>query len=265
MAAPSLVIFGVTGRMGQSLVRALRETPQITLGAALASPSSARIGKDAAAEGESTGIVVTADARAALSHASVAVDFSHASCVAANAQACSEAGVPLLVGTTGYDSAAHQALDAAAKRCAVLVSPNTSVGIAVMSKLAALATAGLGTGFDVAISDAHHRMKRDSPSGTALALGEAVAGARGRPLAELARFGRGGDDAPAAGTIGFSATRAGDLVGDHTVLFAGEGERLEITHTVTDRMIFARGALRGALWLIGRPPGLYSMHHVLGL
>ena len=158
-----------------------------------------------------------------------------------------------------------QQIEAAAQHIPVLVAPNTSIGVALLAQAVALAAAALGSAYDVEISEAHHRMKRDAPSGTALALGEVVAAARGRALAEVAVFDRHGADAPREhGSIGFAVVRAGDIVGEHTVTFAAAGERIEMTHRATDRLIFARGALRAAAWLIGRPPGLYGMQNVLG-
>lgn len=261
-----LVVFGITGRMGQSLIAALREGSLLHLQGAVASTQSVRLGRDAAAEGQATGVKITADCAAALSASSVAADFSVGSAVAAHARACSQAGVPLLVGTTAFDAAAKAELERAAKSIAVLVAPNTSVGVAALSQLVAQAAQALGETYDVEISEAHHRDKRDAPSGTALRLGEIVAAARSRPLNEVAVFDRqGANAARSSGGIGFSVVRAGDIVGEHTVTFAAAGERLELTHRATDRMIFARGALRAAAWLIGRPAGLYAMNDVLGL
>lgn len=258
------MVFGITGRMGQSLIRALREGSQFHLHGAIASPESNRLGQECAAEGPPTGTVISADAATTLKGGSVALEFSLAGAVAAHAQACAEAGVPLVVGTTGFDAAARAQLERASQRIAVLLAPNTSVGVAVLSKLVAQATQALGEGYDVEISEAHHRLKRDAPSGTALGLGEAVAHARGRPLNDVAVYDRRGAATPrGAGSIGFSVVRAGDIVGEHTVMFAAAGERLEITHRATDRMTFARGALRAAAWLVGRPPGLYGMQDVL--
>jgi 4-hydroxy-tetrahydrodipicolinate reductase len=267
---PGLVVFGITGRMGQSLVRALREAQgaqaTLSLCGAVASSASSALGQDAALEGDPTGVVITADPGASLKAAAVAVDFSLPQCVAANARACALAGVPLLVGTTGFDAATRSILERTAKDIPVLIAPNTSVGVSVVSKLVSMAASGLGPSYDVEIFDAHHRMKRDAPSGTALALGEAVAGARGRALEEVAVYDRAGQSAARThGSIGFSSLRAGDIVGDHTVTFAAPGERVEITHRATDRITFARGALRAAEWLIGRPAGLYGMQNVLGL
>lgn len=271
--------------MGQSLVRALcearetasgreavgREAPgpapaTLSLCGAVASPASPRLGQDAAIEGGATGIAITADPRVGLEGAAVAVDFSVAQAVAANVRACVEAGVPILVGTTGFDGTTRSMLESAAQRIAVLIAPNTSIGVTVMAKLVTLATQAVGSAYDVEISEAHHRMKRDAPSGTALALGEAVARARGEALADVAVFDRHGVVAPReSGSIGFAVLRAGDIVGEHTVIFAGGGERIEITHRATDRIAFARGALRAAEWLIGRPAGLYGMENVVGM
>ena len=267
---PGLVVFGITGRMGQSLVRALREgrgaEAALSLCGAVASSASSRLGRDAALEGDPAGVVITADPGVSLKAAAVAVDFSVAGCVAGNARACALAGVPLLVGATGFDAATRAILERTAKDIPVLIAPNTSVGVSVVAKLVSIATSALGPSYDVEIFEAHHRMKRDAPSGTALALGEAVAGARGRDLEEVAIYDRTGQSAPRApGSIGFSSLRAGDIVGEHTVIFAAAGERIEITHRATDRITFARGALRAAEWLIGRPAGLYGMQNVLGL
>ena len=256
--------------MGQSLVCALREaqgaSAALSLCGAVASPASPRLGQDAALEGDPTGVVIAAEPGVSLKAAAVAVDFSVASCVAANARACALAGVPILVGTTGFDAVTRSLLERTAKDIPVLVAPNTSVGVSVVAKLVSMAASGLGPSYDVEIFEAHHRTKRDAPSGTALALGEAVAGARGRDLEEVAVYDRAGQDAPRThGSIGFSSMRAGDIVGEHTVTFSGAGERLELTHRATDRITFARGALRAAAWLIGRQPGLYDMKDVLGL
>jgi 4-hydroxy-tetrahydrodipicolinate reductase len=258
--------------MGQALVRLLAADTGgagpffgLSLSGAAAGPESPRQGEDAAADGRPTGVVIT-DPVAALRGAAVAVDFSRPQCVMDHAQACVRAGVPLLMGTTGFDAPARAALETAAATIPVLIAPNTSLGVGVMAQLVKLATTSLGLGFDVEITEAHHRLKRDAPSGTALALGEVVAEARGQRLAAVAVFDRHGTFAPReAGSIGFSVLRGGDIVGEHTVVFAGVGERVEITHRATDRATFARGALQAAAWLVGRPAGLYGMENVLGL
>lgn len=264
-ASQPLIVFGITGRMGQSLIAALREGSPFHLQAALASPGSPRLGQEAAAEGQATGVKIAADGAQALESGAVALDFSVAHAVARHARACAEAAVPLLVGATGLDAGARKQVEAAAKSIAVLMAPNTGIGVAVMNQLVAQAARALGAGFDVEISEAHHRHKRDAPSGTALSLGESVAAARAIAFEEAAVFERhGADTARSPGSIGFSVIRAGDIVGEHTVTFAGDGETLQFIHRATDRITFARGALRAAAWLIGRPAGLYGMKDVLG-
>jgi 4-hydroxy-tetrahydrodipicolinate reductase len=249
--------------MGQSLIRALREGSSFHLSGAVASPGSRRLGMEAAAEGQPTGVTITADAAAALEPGAVALDFSLSGAVAAHAQACASAGVPLLVGATGFDAATRAELERAAGKIAVLIAPNTSFGVAVLSQLVAAATLALGEDYEIDIAEAHHRMKRDAPSGTALSLGETVARARGRSLQDIAVYDRRRPRTP--GSIEFSVVREGDIVGEHTVTFAAAGERVEITHRATDRMAFARGALRAAGWLVGRPAGLYGMQDVIGV
>jgi 4-hydroxy-tetrahydrodipicolinate reductase len=262
----SLAVFGITGRMGQSLVQALRETQAVRLSGAIASSQSDRLGHDAAAQGAATGVTVTADVAQGLKGASVAADFSTGDCVAAHAGACAAAGIPLLIGATGFDLASREAVVRVARVIPVLIAANTSVGVSVVRQLVSMATTRLGPSFDVEIVEAHHRTKRDSPSGTALALGEAVAQARALSLSELATYDRAGRNEPRkSGSIGFSSVRGGDIVGEHTVIFAAAGERVEITHRATDRVTFARGALRAAEWLLGQPAGLYGMEHVLGV
>jgi 4-hydroxy-tetrahydrodipicolinate reductase len=262
----ALAIFGITGRMGQSLLSALREAPAFALSGAIASPTSARLGQDAAGEGPATGVLITADSSLGIRGASVALDFGSGGAVAAHADACAAARIPILVGTTGLDAPTRAALERAAKDIAVLVAPNTSVGVSAALELVALAAQRLGPGYDVEIFEVHHRSKRDAPSGTALAMGQAVAGARGVSLDEVAAFDRSARSAVRdPGSIGFASLRAGDVVGVHTVMFAAAGEQIEITHRATDRITFARGALRAAQWLLGRPAGLYGMRDVLGV
>lgn len=267
-----VAVLGVTGRMGQALVQLLcggagsAAACGLHLSGAGCAPGSARLGLDAAIDGARSGILATADIAQTLRGAAVAVDFSRPQLVAAHATACAAAGVPLLLGTTGFDAAADAALDRASQTIPVLVAPNTSFGVAVMMQLVRQAAVMLGANFEVEILEAHHSAKRDAPSGTALALGQVVAGARGATLAQVAVYDRRGAHAPRQPEhIGFSVLRAADIVGEHTVMFAGAGERLEITHRATDRATFARGALRAAAWLAGRPPGRYAMQNVLGL
>jgi 4-hydroxy-tetrahydrodipicolinate reductase len=270
---PKIAVFGITGRMGQCLVRAVREPPpagesppqRCQLSGALASAASTQLGHDAALEGAATGVRITADARAALGGAAVAIDFSLPQGIAEHAQACLERRVALLVGTTGFDAAARRELESAAREIAVLIAPNTSLGGAVMTHLLEVAARALGGSYDAEIVEVHHRMKRDAPSGTALAWGEAIARARGKELEQLAVFDRHASPGPRVpGSIGFASLRAGDVVGEHTAMLAADGERLELTHRAEDRMVFARGALVAAAWLAARPPGLYGMKNVLG-
>jgi 4-hydroxy-tetrahydrodipicolinate reductase len=261
-----IAIFGISGRMGQSLLRAVRETPAFTLSGAIASATSARLGQDAALEGAPIGVLVTSDLGLGLRGASVAVDFSVSGSVPAHAHACAAAGVPILIGTTGLDAAGRAALEQAARAIPVLIAPNTSVGVSVVARLVSMAAQGLGPSYDVEILDAHHSTKPDAPSGTALALGQAVAEARAVSLGDVATYDRSGQRASRLpGSIGFSSVRAGDIVGEHTVMFAAAGERVEIMHRATDRMVFARGALRAAQWLVGQRAGTYGMREVLGL
>jgi 4-hydroxy-tetrahydrodipicolinate reductase len=262
----NVAVFGITGRMGQCLVRALAEATLLRLSGAGASASSQLLGLDASLGGAPSGVKICDDPQQVINSAAVALDFSLPQALVAHAKVCAAARLPLLVGATGFDAATRAALESAAASIPVLIAPNTSLGVAVLARLAAVATQALGAGYDVEIAEAHHRHKRDAPSGTALALGEAVAAARGAKLAELAEYNRHGEIGPRQpGQIGFSVVRGGDIVGEHTVIFAGDGERLEVTHRATDRMSFAHGALRAAAWLIGQPPGLYNMADSLEL
>lgn len=212
------------------------------------------------------GIDAGGDPLALAKASDVLVDFSAPSALAANLAAAAAAGTPIVVGTTGLTSAHHAAIDAAAARVAVLQTGNTSLGVTLLARLVAEAAATLGPEWDIEIVEAHHRHKVDAPSGTALLLGEAAARGRDAPLGELSVVDRAGlSGARAEGTIGFAAVRGGSIVGDHQVIFAGPGERVELVHRADNREIFARGAVRAALWLAGRPAGRYGMNAVLGL
>lgn len=259
-------IIGVTGRMGQALLRCAVEFPGIEITAAVASSRSASLGRDAGdASGVLSGVRVTDDLDAALTQADVALDFSHAQATAAHLAACRSAGKPLLIGTTGFDCDLTEAqLDGAARSIPLLVAPNTSLGVALLTELVRTAARALPLQFDVEIIEAHHRMKKDAPSGTALALARSAAEGRGLAPAEaLAAAGsnRTGPRRPAE--IGFAVVRGGDIVGEHEVWFAGPGERLTLGHRASDRAIFARGALTAALWLARQPAGRYSMRDIL--
>jgi len=268
-----VAVFGITGRMGQSLVRALQtggETAAgLRLSGALASAGSPWLGRDAAlpAQGSPVGIEITAERSTALRGAAVAIDFTLPAALPGNLEACASAGMPVVVGTTGLDTIAEAAMAAAAARIPVLHAPNMSLGVNLLLELVAQAAAALPPEYDIEIFEAHHKAKLDAPSGTAVRLGQVAAAARGTTLAAsavYAREGQTGERPP--GAIGFSTLRAGDIVGEHTVYLCGAGERLELGHRATDRLTFARGALRAAAWLVaGRGPGLYSMRDVLGL
>jgi 4-hydroxy-tetrahydrodipicolinate reductase len=255
-------IVGVTGRMGQALLRAAPAFSQLLITGAVASPESLAIGRDA---GDVAGIgranlAVTSDLPAALAVADVALDFSSAAAAHATVRACREARKPLLLGTTGFGSELDAELRATASEVALLVAPNTSIGAALLAELTGQSARALPTSFDIDVLELHHRLKPDAPSGTALALARAAAEARG--LTPPLSAGTPGNESSAArlqGQIGLASVRAGDIVGEHTVLFCGAGEELVLTHRVRDRSVFARGALAAALWLSSLPAGRYGM------
>ncbi len=264
----NVAVLGISGRVGRCLVRAIREAPDLMLTGALASPASSTIGRDAGEVAQSgpVAVAVTADRGAALAKAEVAIDFTLPEALTDNLAAVAKAGIPLVVGVTGLDANRQAQLRRFSERCAVLVAPNMSLAVNLLFGLAARAAAALPVDYDVEVLEAHHRGKADAPSGTALRLGEIIAGARGGTLAEHAVYGRlGKTGGRAPGAIGFASLRAGDIVGHHHVLFAGTGETLELVHRTTDRMTFAYGALAAARWILDRPPGLYGMADVLGL
>jgi 4-hydroxy-tetrahydrodipicolinate reductase len=255
--------------MGHALVRAAGELPAVRIAAAVASAASANLGRDAGvlAGLEPLGVQVTSDLPAALRTADVAVDFSQPQATRANIAACRAARKPLLIGTTGFPTELiGPELDAAASEIPLLIAPNTSLGVALLTELVRKAAQALPAEFDVEIIEAHHRLKRDAPSGTALALGRAAAEGRGLAPATALSGGSGGRNGPRKpGEIGFAVIRGGDIVGEHTVLFAGSGEELRLSHRAGDRAIFARGALRAALWLRSRPPGRYGMSDIIDI
>ena len=261
-----VAVAGASGRMGRALVESLAGHPKARLAVALEMPGSPAIGQDAgAAFGRNTGVAITADLDA-LAGADVLIDFTRPEGTLAHLAACLAHGVRPVIGTTGFDEAGKLAVAGAARQLPVVMAPNFSVGITVLIKLLDTAARALGDGYDVEVIEAHHRHKVDAPSGTALRLGEAVAQALGRDLRQCAVYGREGITGERdARTIGFATVRGGDVVGDHTVLFAGTGERVELTHKASSRATFAEGAVRAACWLDGRSPGLYDMRDVLGL
>ncbi len=265
--ATRLAVLGISGRMGQAVLDQLSQFPDLELAGASASATSRWQGQDAgeASGHPSRGVIVTADPATAVRGASVAVDFTLPDATPANLKACVAAACPIVIGTTGHSVEARAQIDAAASRIAVLLAPNMSLGVNLLLKLADLAARALDTDYDLEIFEAHHRHKKDAPSGTALRIGEVVAAARGTTLQEAGDFNRHGTTgARKPGTIGFSVLRGGDIVGEHVLTFAGPGERIELAHRAHDRSGFARGALKAARWVVGRPPGLYSMQDVLG-
>jgi 4-hydroxy-tetrahydrodipicolinate reductase len=261
-----LAIAGAGGRMGRMLVEAALADPALQLAVALDRADSPELGRDCGDFlGRRTGVAIGADL-AALAGADVLVDFTRPEGTAAHLQACLRHGVRMVIGTTGFDDAGKAAIRAAAESIAIVFSPNMSVGVNATFRLLEVAAAILATGYDVEIVEAHHRHKVDAPSGTALKMGEVVAAAQGRSLKEAAVYAREGVTGERrAGTIGFAAVRGGDIVGDHTVLFAGTGERIEITHRAGSRMPYALGSMRAARFVAGRARGLFDMHDVLGL
>jgi 4-hydroxy-tetrahydrodipicolinate reductase len=214
----------------------------------------------------SGGVALTDDFDAAIADADVVIDFTTPSSTAAIAERAAARGVRLVVGTTGLGADQRGALERAARSVPVVAAPNMSMGVNLLFRLVELTAAALGDGFDVEIVEAHHRAKRDAPSGTALRMAERIAAALGRDLGAVANYGRHGDVGPRPEReIGIQTVRGGDVVGEHTAYFLGQGERIELTHRASSRETFARGAVRAALWVAGAPPGLYDMHDVLGL
>ncbi|ROH85507.1 4-hydroxy-tetrahydrodipicolinate reductase [Pseudomethylobacillus aquaticus] len=262
-----VVIAGSSGRMGHALLESVFADPALTLHAALDRADSQQIGRDAGDQfGRRTGVLVTHDIAAALEGADVLVDFTRPEASLQYLEACRAAGVGMVIGTTGFTAEQKQAIHAAARAIPVVFAPNMSVGVTLLISLVQSAARVLADGYDVEIIEAHHRHKVDAPSGTALRLGEAAASALGRDLASCAVYGREGVTGERdANTIGFATVRGGDVVGDHTVLFAGVGERVELTHKASSRATFALGALRAAKFLAQHQSGVYDMQDVLGL
>jgi 4-hydroxy-tetrahydrodipicolinate reductase len=256
--------------MGRTLIEAIAASPDLVLSGALDTPGSATLGQPAASAGPGRDVVVTADLRAGLVGAQVLIDFTRPEGTLAHAALCRALGIKLVIGTTGFNDAQKAEIAAHAQHVAIVMAPNMSVGVNVVLKLLETAARALDAGFDVEIVEAHHRHKIDAPSGTALKMGEVVAAASGRDLAACAIYARDGWSSPDHAerdprAIGFSSVRGGDIVGDHTVLFAGNGERIEITHRASSRATYAEGSLRAARFLAGKANGLFGMDAVLGL
>lgn len=262
-----VAIAGASGRMGQVLIDTVLASSTCKLSVALDREGSPSIGQDAAAGlGKVSGVTVRADFAEALKDADVLIDFTRPEGTLAHLAVCRALGVRAVIGTTGFDEAGKAAIREASREVAVMFAPNMGVGINLTFKLLEVAAKVLNTGYDIEIVEAHHRHKVDAPSGTALALGEVVAKTLGRELKDCAVYGREGVTGERdPSTIGFATVRGGDVVGDHTVMFLGTGERIEITHKASSRATFAQGAMRAAAWLPAQPAGLYDMQDVLGL
>ena len=262
-----IAIAGSSGRMGRMLIEAVLTSGDLRLHGALDIATSPALGQDAGAFlGRPTGVPISADLDAALAGADVLIDFTRPEGTMAHLAACARHGVKAVIGTTGFTEAQKAQIAAHAQRSAIVMAPNMSVGVNVVLRLLDVAARTLNEGYDIEVIEAHHRHKVDAPSGTALKMGEVLAAALGRELkdcAVYAREGHTGERDPS--TIGFATIRGGDIVGDHTVLFAGTGERIEITHRSNSRAGYAQGSLRAARFLGGRASGLYGMEHVLGL
>lgn len=269
-AAPlthAVAVAGASGRMGHMLIEAIREAGDCVLAGALDMASSRQIGADAAAFlGHNTGVAITADLHVGLQAARVLIDFTRPEGTMAHLRACRSLGVNAVVGTTGFSDEQKTEIAEIAQHIAIMMAPNMSVGVNVTLKLLEMAAKALSTGYDIEIVEAHHRHKIDAPSGTALKMGEVIAEAMGRDLKDCAvyeRYGITGERDPSS--IGFATIRGGDIVGDHTVLFAGTGERIEISHKSSSRATYAQGSLRAVRFLANKRTGLFDMFDVLGL
>ena len=261
-------VAGVCGRMGSSVASLLGRDGEISVVGATETPGHGCVGRDASELGEwaEPGVVVRDDMALAAASADVIVDFTAPAATLAHAEYAAESGKSMVIGTTGFTDAQRDALFGTLGGVACVLSPNMSVGINVLLELARSAALCLGDGYDAEIVEAHHRRKVDAPSGTALALAESVASARGRRLSDVARYERFGNTGPRKeGEIGVQTLRGGDVVGDHAVMFLGDGERIELSHRAASRENFSSGALRAVKWVAGKPPGIYSMRDVLGL
>lgn len=267
MSATRIGIVGAGGRMGRMLIEATLKGEGVVLGAAFDVPGSPAIGKNA---GELVGlpgdVLITDDVAAGLKHIDVLIDFTRPQGTLVHLELCRKAGVGMVIGTTGFEADGKAIIAEAAKDIPVVFAPNMAVGVNVAFKLLETAARILNQGYDIEIVEAHHRLKIDAPSGTALRMGEVVASALGRDLEECAVYGREGVTGERdPSTIGFATVRGGDIVGDHTVMFCGIGERVEITHKASSRMPYALGSLRAARFMAGRKSGLFDMQDVLGL
>lgn len=265
-----MAIAGGGGRMGRALLETAGSTPNVKICGVLEHAASPLLGQDAGSLSvHAAGVVISADAEATLAQADLLIDFTRPEATLRHLAACRKHGLNLVIGTTGFSRQEKEQIEAASKEIAIVFAPNMSVGVNVMLKLIALATKTLHEQYDIEIIETHHKMKVDAPSGTALKMGEVAAEVIGKPLDEIAVFERHGANGKTGerkpGTIGFSAIRGGDIIGDHTVMYAGVGERIEISHKSSSRTNYAEGALRAAVFLADKRSGLYDMADVLGL
>ncbi|MBK7502029.1 MAG: 4-hydroxy-tetrahydrodipicolinate reductase [Polaromonas sp.] len=260
-----IAVAGASGRMGHMLLEAVNASEDCVLSGALDIASSPAINSDSLGYlGQASGVFVTNDFQKGLSQSQVLLDFTRPEGTLAHLQACRKLGVKAVIGTTGFNAEQKAEIAEIAKDIAIVLSPNMSVGVNVTFKLLELAAKALNTGYDIEVIEAHHKHKIDAPSGTALKMGEVIAEALGRDLKECGVFERHGVTGPRdPSSIGFATIRGGDIVGDHTVMFAGTGERIEISHKASSREYYAKGSLMAARFLIDKPNGLYDMYDVL--
>lgn len=267
MTALKIAIAGASGRMGKMLVETIMAADDMELVGALDATFSTMVGSDAALSlGKLSGVIIESELAKGLEKAEFLIDFTRPEGTLKHLDYCAEHGIKMIIGTTGFDDAGKEAIARAAQKTAIMFAPNMSVGVNVTMKLLELAAKSFSHGYDIEIVEAHHRNKVDAPSGTALKMGEVIANALGRDLNDVGVFSREGvtgERDPSA--IGFATIRGGDIVGDHTVLFAGIGERVEITHKSSSRVTYAHGSLRAARFLADKKTGLFDMFDVLGL
>ena len=267
MTVLKVAVAGASGRMGKMLIEAIAAADDMQLAGALDIAGSPALGTDAAAFlGKPSGVLIESDFSRALADADFLIDFTRPEGTLQHLAYCAAHGIKMIIGTTGFDDAGKAAIQSAVEKIAIVFAPNMSVGVNVTLKLLEMAAKSFAQGYDIEIIEAHHRHKVDAPSGTALKMGEVIADALGRDLNEVgvfAREGVTGERDPSS--IGFATIRGGDIVGDHTVLFAGIGERVEISHKSSSRVTYAHGSLRAARYLQDKPSGLFDMYDVLGL
>jgi len=267
MAQMKIAVAGASGRMGRMLIETIQNAEDAVLVGALDVPQSPAIGTDAAAFlGKPSGVTIESDLSKGLANAEYLIDFTRPEGTLKHLEYCAQHGIKVIIGTTGFDEAGKAAIAAAAQKTAVVFAPNMSVGVNVTLKLLEMAAKSFSHGYDIEIIEAHHRHKVDAPSGTALKMGEVIASALGRNLDDVAVYAREGVTGERdPSSIGFATIRGGDIVGDHTVLFAGIGERIEISHKSSSRFSYAQGSVRAARFLVDKKTGLYDMQDVLGL